>query len=644
MLKPLPYKKLLHLLNTITSIEEDTLTFHAPYDSRKIWFKNGQPVDSSTGTWILKAGDQCSTIWQCSETKPKTVYSPVNWLSFSIDQLLSYRISDLTKAIKHWKRQLIHNRTWRLKTPIDQTQNVIDALSLCQRLYDIEVSANKLEEKLSKTKDFKERLSKKKKLYASVIETFWDQYWELQNTYSNEIPAYHNQIIEPAVPPLLRGLAFPKLPNSAVLQLSHLSGESEPHLKQSNTYLLIQSTLMRHIHVAQQFRRWLQLIPPPARTFAIKQKYEGFRWFSINLWLNAPLSRNRLLKQPALGYAVACIWKAPSKQAASPFLQLDRSLCGNHKQILSEMGLPTTWAMMRMIQEYTSDERQRLIPFKNGGYNISRCVLVMLKDHLSRLLARQPKMWPWIAHYNMKQALNGARFLNILIDQTESLSCPAKPTKKLFKLFILNPNTTKHVRFSNVRTLVGEILDRLSDTHMDKIERDIAHQFHHQLCSITSMRQLKELHEQVTHLYSLENKFPVESPMENLPSDWTELNTIQSIKEESQEMHHCLYERYLKDISEKTMSAYSIITLSKRRATLTIVKFRTGWKVDQLVYKNNTELLHSDNIEIQLALLERLEIFSEQSPDESTNNPEPQIENDPMIQNALTVFESTMAK
>lgn len=624
MLKPISHQKLLHLLRDIQSINGNELTFCAPYDFKARLEKY------YLGTWVLHAGNHCSTYWYAYGEQSKPVQSSINWLSFSLDQLLGYRISDITKAINIWKKQLIDNRNFMCLTTYQHKKSVNHTLRVNQQLYDIHEMVHRLENKLASDLFLESIPTEKIYKYHDRIKELWRHHWEIYDAHFDQVEDICHHSYEKPGRPIMLGGVLPPIP------VSYKQKSSTLHRAQSNTYLLIQNTLIRHINTATQFRNWLQKIPSKARSFATSQNHEGFRWFSINLWLNAPLARERLDEKPFLTYAVACTWKAKTESDPNAFATLNRVLCKNHKQLLSSLGLPATWAMMRMIIQHEHLHRQRALQPRGGFISVTPCYLELLKTQLDKLIPRKPKMWLLLAPHQIEEAWKGALFLNKFINLTEHLGAQNISVRALFKAFILNTPYKAHI-YRSVRFYILGVLMHLSNNHEKPCQRTQALSDLQQLCSNTSPRQIIRLHEHVCRLRDLEKRFPVVSPIKSLPDNWKALTTISSIRQEAQEMNHCLYERYLEAIAEGTMFAYAIITLSKKRATVTITKSPIEWNLDQIVYEDHSDITHIDYVEVRLALIDKLDLKPR------ADKPAAQFDKDPMIQSALSIFETKLA-
>lgn len=659
-LKPIAYGKLFHLLRIISTIEGKKLTFNAPYDYHSMREPESS-IDINRGEWSLITGDSPVAYWQRKESKlRKPIHSSTNWLSYGIDELLSYPPSSLTRAIHQWKIQYKKNQACRRSYAKGIPSDANKPLDLCQKIYDLTQEAVELEIKINQS-NLKSPPSRNQfKRRQRRLEELWDRRGTLLFDHRKQLPSFDDFTgSEADCSPIIACLALPGYKEPPSSGHTKTTIPHDRHISQSNTYFIVQNTLLRHIRLATRFRQWLRKIPAPARRFANKQDHSGFRWFLINLWIYTPRSRSLLENDQYLTYLIASTWNVSESQVLQPFARLDQIISGKRRSLLCELGLPPTRAMLRMIRQGKSIPKQHLKRGK-GGITIYISAHNRLKITLDQLLPIWPWAWSWIAPYDLQKAYTGA---DLLLQFTKAFpSNPSPPTIHLFKA-IMDPNyhEKKPPETIPLDWICIRILDLLKS---DEIPQNLLSDSGRLLyfTRLTRCKSLKKLIKFYQKLESLLTKardqkrfsspkwkarlatFPKHSPLENIPPSWTELKNIKQVYLEGQRMNHCLYEQHLEDIADNRMFAYSIHGPKNEKATLTIRKQSNRWQFDQLVGSGNTE----PSIDLSLPVLRVLpnllrEYQQTHCPlSKGDQNQIDKFHNDPLISDALKTFEQTL--
>lgn len=652
-LKPIAYGKLFHLLRIITTIEGKQLSFKSPYDYHTN--NNRQISSDDIGEWTLIGGDTPATYWKSKDTNiHKPVQTSTNWLGFGIDELLSYPVNTFTRAIRQWKIQYKKNQIWRRKYSETIPADIQKSIKLSQTLHSLECRTREMEKQLlwgQKNEPTQGQIEQ----IPQRLQNLWQKTGKLFCDNKKYIPIFDTYTgSESLSSPIITCLVMPHSSLSSSPLCPQTVDTSGLSLAQSNSYFMVQNTLLRHIRLATYFREWLSSIPAPARRFANKQDHTGFRWFLINLWIHAPKSRSLLENDSELTYLIASTWNHPSSIGNRNFARLDQLIPGKRKLLLTELGLPPTRSMLRMIRQDRITPKQRIIRHKQGGVSYAISIFDKMQTNLIKLLPVWPWAWSWIAPYGINKAYRGSLLLVEFLNTSPDRLKP--PTIHLFQ-HLLEDSPQKPSPYAQCFTCLDLLKSVITQADPELKQKGVY--LFKQLTRCKSTNKVQTILQKAHSLWDearmnlLFNKptwkarlstFPKSSPLEEIPSSWTPLVSLDQIRKEGREMEHCLYREHLREIADNCMFAYSIYGPKNERATLTIRKPIKLWKFDQLVGCNNTE----PSLDLSLTVLKVLPDLLRKH--EKNHHPRSLAEqqkidqhhNDHLIINALTTFKSKL--
>lgn len=600
-------KDLLLLLKDIVSIDQDTLLIHAPCKSLK----------GGKSTWMLKAGTIPKSWWQPGPSSQRVASRRGTFLHFPANRLFMAPAL-LQEIINQWQRELLENYRIRHSATWTTAESALDLwggiFQKKNELHQVQAASHRPGKRSSNNTGYQkhlrlhhQRLTKRCEGYSANLYNIFYQHSEEEyaaimadsddDMYLPETDA-DPHLLSPGCPTdygelsIRRMRAYSNITSKprAFLDPALVNTAKQGH-PQSDTYLRIQNLLLHRILKARQLLHWLEILPQDTLQFSLASVFSDIRWPVIQLLTHVPNGKLIFNDNTALTYTLACCCRVRSQHSGRTFRKLRIACHQKRRLLLTAVGAPDSNIHLRIVQS--------LPPVA-----LTSQVVLSLLD----LMKQHPVT---IKHLSDNVSVIHAetlKFLTSLIDAAKSLGLPQRPVPSLqiYRAFI-NGHYTHHAR--SIRGLWWDSIHTVLQPHNDLRDRN---RYITRLSRVQSHRKLEELHNRIVaesnrrdtelslefreELSRLQKHFPLNCPFPSLPENWTPLLVIDDIRREASEMHHCLFSAHLQDLARSALFAFSIITASGSRATLSIrrTNWSCHWELEEFAGKYNGRLSAED--------------------------------------------------